>query len=42
MAMSNMSDLEFTYSHAAILVSDIVRSAAFYERTIGWRQEILP
>lgn len=34
-----MSEIEFTYSHAAILVSNIERSAHFYERALGWKQE---
>ena len=34
-----MNDIEFTYSHAAILVSDIERSARFYERAVGWGRE---
>jgi catechol 2,3-dioxygenase-like lactoylglutathione lyase family enzyme len=34
-----MNDIEFTYSHAAILVSNIERSAQFYERAVGWKQE---
>jgi predicted enzyme related to lactoylglutathione lyase len=34
-----MTDLEFTYGHAAILVSDIERSASFYERAFGWVRE---
>ena len=34
-----MSEIEFTYSHAAILVSNIERSAHFYERAVGWKRE---
>jgi catechol 2,3-dioxygenase-like lactoylglutathione lyase family enzyme len=34
-----MSDIEYTYSHAAILVSNIERSATFYQRVLGWRLE---
>jgi predicted enzyme related to lactoylglutathione lyase len=34
-----MTDIEFTYSHAAILVSDIERSASFYKRAVGWERE---
>jgi predicted enzyme related to lactoylglutathione lyase len=34
-----MTDIQFTYSHAAILVSDIERSASFYERAVGWERE---
>ena len=34
-----MTDIEFTYSHAAVLVSDIERSASFYERAVGWKRE---
>lgn len=34
-----MSEIEFTYAHAAILVSNIERSAHFYKRAVGWKQE---
>jgi predicted enzyme related to lactoylglutathione lyase len=34
-----MTDIDFTFSHAAILVSDIERSASFYERAVGWKRE---
>ena len=34
-----MTDIEFKYAHAAILVSNIERSAAFYERAVGWERE---
>jgi catechol 2,3-dioxygenase-like lactoylglutathione lyase family enzyme len=34
-----MTDIEFEYSHAAILVSNVERSAHFYERAVGWRRE---
>jgi catechol 2,3-dioxygenase-like lactoylglutathione lyase family enzyme len=34
-----MSQIEYTYAHAAILVSNIERSAHFYERAVGWKQE---
>ena len=34
-----MTKIDFEYSHAAILVSDIERSAEFYERAVGWEQE---
>ena len=34
-----MAEIEYAYGHAAILVSDIERSAAFYERALGWRRE---
>jgi predicted enzyme related to lactoylglutathione lyase len=34
-----MADIEFTYSHGAILVSDIERSANFYKRAVGWEPE---
>ena len=34
-----MTEIEFEYSHAAILVSNIERSAQFYERAVGWEQE---
>jgi predicted enzyme related to lactoylglutathione lyase len=34
-----MADIEFGYGHAAILVSDIERSARFYEQAVGWKLE---
>ena len=34
-----MSDIDFKYAHAAILVSNIERSAVFYERAVGWERE---
>jgi len=34
-----MTKIDFEYSHAAILVSDIERSAHFYERAVGWERE---
>jgi predicted enzyme related to lactoylglutathione lyase len=34
-----MTEIEFEYSHAAILVSNIERSAQFYDRAVGWKQE---
>ena len=34
-----MSEIEYTYAHAAILVSNIERSADFYKRAVGWKQE---
>ena len=34
-----MSEIQFEYSHAAILVSNIERSALFYERAVGWQRE---
>jgi catechol 2,3-dioxygenase-like lactoylglutathione lyase family enzyme len=34
-----MSEIQFEYSHAAILVSNIERSAQFYERAVGWERE---
>jgi predicted enzyme related to lactoylglutathione lyase len=34
-----MTKIDFEYSHAAILVSNIERSAQFYERAVGWEQE---
>jgi predicted enzyme related to lactoylglutathione lyase len=34
-----MTKIEFEYSHAAILVSNIERSADFYERAVGWERE---
>ena len=34
-----MSKIEYTYAHAAILVSNIERSVQFYERAVGWERE---
>jgi len=34
-----MSKLEYSYAHAAILVSNLERSADFYERAVGWERE---
>lgn len=34
-----MTDIQFTYAHAAILVSDIERSSDFYKRSVGWQRE---
>jgi predicted enzyme related to lactoylglutathione lyase len=34
-----MSEIDFQYSHAAILVTSIERSAQWYERAVGWQQE---
>ena len=34
-----MSEIKFTYAHAAILVSDLERSARFYEQAFGWERE---
>jgi catechol 2,3-dioxygenase-like lactoylglutathione lyase family enzyme len=34
-----MSKIDYTYAHAAILVSNIERSAQFYERAVGWERE---
>ena len=34
-----MSEIDFKYAHAAILVSNLERSAQFYERAVGWVQE---
>ena len=34
-----MTEIEFKYAHAAILVSNIERSAHFYERAVGWKRE---
>jgi predicted enzyme related to lactoylglutathione lyase len=34
-----MPEIEFNYSHGAILVTDIERSASFYERAVGWKLE---
>ncbi len=31
-----MREINFTYAHAAILVSNLERSVAFYERAVGW------
>src|SRR5262245_29586218 len=32
------TDIKFKYAHAAILVSDLERSASFYEKAVGWKQ----
>ena len=34
-----MTQIDFKYAHAAILVSNIERSAQFYERAVGWEVE---
>jgi catechol 2,3-dioxygenase-like lactoylglutathione lyase family enzyme len=34
-----MTKIDFKYAHAAILVSNIERSASFYQRAVGWEQE---
>jgi predicted enzyme related to lactoylglutathione lyase len=34
-----MSKIDFKYAHAAILVSNLERSADFYERAVGWERE---
>lgn len=34
-----MSEIEYEYSHAAILVSNLERSMRWYERAVGWTQE---
>jgi catechol 2,3-dioxygenase-like lactoylglutathione lyase family enzyme len=34
-----MSTIDFKYAHAAILVSNLERSAQFYERAVGWERE---
>jgi len=34
-----MSKIDYKYSHGAILVSDIERSADFYTRAFGWERE---
>jgi hypothetical protein len=34
-----MSNIEYKYAHAAILVSNLERSAAFYEQAVGWVRE---
>ena len=34
-----MDDIDFKYAHGAILVSNIERSAQFYERAVGWKEE---
>lgn len=36
-----MTDIQFTYSHAAILVSNIDRSASFYNRAVDWQPEFI-
>ncbi len=33
------TEIPFTYAHAAIMVSDIERSATWYERAMGWKRE---
>lgn len=35
-----MSNIDYRYSHAAILVTDMERSLDWYERAVGWRREI--
>ena len=34
-----MSEIDYKYSHAAILVTDIERSANWYERAVDWKRE---
>lgn len=34
-----MTEIDFKYAHAAILVSNIERSVSFYERAVGWERE---
>lgn len=34
-----MAKIEYSYAHAAILVSNIERSADWYERAVGWERE---
>ena len=34
-----MAKIDYKYSHAAILVSDMERSIDFYQRAVGWEQE---
>jgi predicted enzyme related to lactoylglutathione lyase len=34
-----MSKIDYKYSHGAILVSDLDRSASWYQRAVGWEQE---
>ena len=34
-----MTEIAYEYSHAAILVTNIERSARFYERAVGWKEE---
>lgn len=34
-----MADLDCTYAHGAIMVSDLERSARFYESAVGWKEE---
>jgi len=35
-----MSNIDYKYSHAAILVNDMERSLDWYERAVGWKREI--
>ena len=34
-----MSKIDYKYSHGAILVSDLERSADWYRRAVGWEKE---
>jgi predicted enzyme related to lactoylglutathione lyase len=34
-----MAKIDYKYSHAAILVSNMERSVDFYQRAVGWEQE---
>jgi predicted enzyme related to lactoylglutathione lyase len=34
-----MTKIDYQYAHAAILVSNIERSAPFYEQAVGWERE---
>jgi predicted enzyme related to lactoylglutathione lyase len=34
-----MSKIDYKYSHAAILVSNMERSIEFYQRAVGWERE---
>jgi catechol 2,3-dioxygenase-like lactoylglutathione lyase family enzyme len=34
-----MDKINFKYAHAAILVSNLERSATFYEQAVGWERE---
>ena len=34
-----MAKIEYKYSHAAILVSNLERSVDFYQRAVGWERE---
>jgi catechol 2,3-dioxygenase-like lactoylglutathione lyase family enzyme len=34
-----MNEIEFSYAHAAILVTNLERSVDFYQRAVGWERE---